>query len=123
MTPIPPNPPAVEQFGLTLERMNYFDKVNQGKNGSIILLSIIANIIISLFLFLNTGIPFLLGIFLAICPGYVIGGKIEDKIVTRRMAKAKRLADYANYLNFKKALTDYKESLKAYKELVDCFAN
>lgn len=68
-------------------------------------------------LFPNTGIPFLFGIFLAIYPGFVIGIKIEDKIADHRIRKAKRRADYSNYLNFKKVLIDHKEALEAYNDL------
>jgi hypothetical protein len=111
-----PNPPNHEQFGLTQDRINYFDKIIE-RYHLIIFLSAIANLficfIIFYFIFPNTGIPLLFYLFIGFCAGTGIG----EKITNYRITKAERLSDYPNYINFKKALIDHNEALKAYNDL------
>jgi hypothetical protein len=102
------NSPSPEQFGLTQERINYFEKTAEA-GGAIIIIAVVVNFLICLlfdFLFPKIHIPFLLFLFLAIYPGFVIGVKIDE----HRIAKIKNLPDYLNYLT-------YKDALKAYNKL------
>jgi hypothetical protein len=100
--------PTPERFGLTQDRISYFKK--NLSHSSIPLISVAANFLICGFIFTvvfpKSGIPFLLFLFLALFPGFTVGGSIEE----HRIAKIKKLLDYPNLLK-------YEEALKAYNEL------
>lgn len=98
-----------EQFGLTEERIGYFEGAKK-KKGTIILISTMVNFLLCIFIFAvvfsKSSIPFLLFLFLALFPGFVVGGYIEEY----RESKIKKVSDYPNYLK-------YGETLKAYNNL------
>ena len=104
---LPPLTP--EKFGLTQERVHYFEERCKPKHWTF-LVPIALNFLIALYVF-DYGFPrvhppILIFLSIALFPGFVVGGVIEG----RRTSKVKTSADFNNYLN-------YQEALKAHRDL------
>lgn len=100
------NPPSPEQFKLTQERINYLKKETE-EISLITPIAIIVNFFLCLFLFdtlfRNVEVSTPIFLFLAIWPGFITGGKINE----HRLSKIKSLPDYSNYMKYKEALIEY----------------
>jgi len=129
MTFSPPNAPKPEYFGLTEERINYFNEIENSFGSNFVALIIIINIIILIAIFVVSMPdskkihPIILLIF-GIGPGLLIGEKLSKFFTEIELNKLMKINDYHNYLNYinsvaeyKKAIIEYNNALKSHDDL------
>jgi hypothetical protein len=103
--------PIPEEFGLTQQRLDIFQKTHK-LNGWLffapIALDFFGCLALQKLVFPHIDVPFLVFMFVALYPGFLLGNAIDE----RRKSRILSARDYADYVKYREALKDYHEAVK-----------